>query len=240
MAKISREKWKVYGNVFDEFALRNLFKLASQGHFEELQSPISIGKEANVFTALKKDGERVIVKIYRLETADFNKMYSYLNSDPRFQHIKKQRRRIIFAWCQREYRNLMIARENGVPVPTPYAFKDNILVMELIGNRHEVAPKLKDAVPEDLGKFFKSVVRNMRKLYKAGFVHTDLSSFNILNWKEKPVFIDMSQSTPLEDSGAEEYLKRDVRNICNFFKRHGLECSESETRQEIMKNGMVG
>ena len=36
---------------------------------------------------------------------------------------------------------------------------------------------------------------------------------------EKPVFIDFSQCTTLESSRAEEYLERDIRNICNFFKK---------------------
>jgi serine/threonine-protein kinase RIO1 len=76
MAKISKEKWKVWGNVFDEFTFRTLFKLASQGHFEELKSPVSIGKESNIFSA-KKSKENIIIKIYRLETCDFNKMYDY-------------------------------------------------------------------------------------------------------------------------------------------------------------------
>ena len=54
MVKKTREKWKTYENVFDQFTLRTLFKLSSQGHFDELKSPISIGKEANVFTAETK------------------------------------------------------------------------------------------------------------------------------------------------------------------------------------------
>jgi len=50
---VTREKFKVYKNVFDNFTELTLFKLASQGHFEELKSPIFVGKESNVFTASK-------------------------------------------------------------------------------------------------------------------------------------------------------------------------------------------
>jgi len=73
-----REDFKTMHNVFDEFTNRNLFKLISQGHFRGLESPISIGKESNVFSALTKDDRRVMVKIYRLETCDFNRMYDYI------------------------------------------------------------------------------------------------------------------------------------------------------------------
>ena len=70
---VTREKFKTYKNVFDNFTDRNIFKLSSQGHFDQMESPLFIGKESNVFTALK-DNKRIIVKIYRLETCDFNRM----------------------------------------------------------------------------------------------------------------------------------------------------------------------
>ena len=49
---VDREKFKTYKSVFDEKTLRVLFKLESEGYFEELKSPISVGKEANVFSAI--------------------------------------------------------------------------------------------------------------------------------------------------------------------------------------------
>lgn len=232
MPKISREKWKTWGNVFDEFTLRTLFRLSSRGHFENIESPISIGKESNVFSAKTKNS-RIIVKIYRLETCDFNHMYDYIKGDPRYENLRKQRRKIIFAWTQREYRNLMKAREAGVRCPTPIAFLNNVLLIELIGDK-DVAPKLKDAVPRAKKKFFDDVVKDIGRLYKAGFVHSDLSSFNILNYKEKPVFIDFSACTPLDDMRSEEFLERDIRNICNFFRKHGLGASDSATRKKII------
>ena len=55
MAKITKEKFKTYEGVFDQFTNKNIFKLISQGHFEGISSPISIGKEANVFSAITKN-----------------------------------------------------------------------------------------------------------------------------------------------------------------------------------------
>ena len=50
MAKRSgpKEEQKVWGNVFDQFTQRTVYKLITQGHFEGLESPISIGKESNL------------------------------------------------------------------------------------------------------------------------------------------------------------------------------------------------
>ncbi|MBD3164822.1 serine protein kinase RIO [Candidatus Woesearchaeota archaeon] len=234
MAKISREKFKSYQNVFDEFTNRNLFRLISRGGFDGLESPVSIGKESNVFAAKKKN-KNVIVKIYRLETCDFNKMYDYIREDPRYLNLKGKKRKIIFAWVQREYRNLLKAREFGVSVPTPLAFKDNILVMEFIGEK-KIAPKLKDSIPKNMKKFLDEIIRNMKKLYLAGLVHADLSAFNILNYKERPVLIDFSQCSPIKVSMADSLLERDIRNISNFFKKHGAKLNEEKIKERITNN----
>ena len=231
MAKITKEKWKVWGNVFDEFTFRTLFKLASQGHFELIQSPISIGKESNVFSA-RKDSESIIIKIYRLETCDFNRMYDYIKYDPRYVNLKKQKRKTVFTWTQREYRNLMKAREAGVNVPKPITFLNNALCLEFIGNK-EVAPKVKDRIPKNKKNFFDKIIKDVQKLYKAGLVHADLSQFNILNFKEEPVFIDFSQCTLKRNPRAEEFLERDVRNICNFFNKIGLKVDKDKVLKKI-------
>ncbi len=230
------EKFKTWGDVFDRFTQKVVYKLITQGHFEGLQSPISIGKESNVFSAVKKDGSRVMVKIYRLETCDFNRMYDYIKDDPRFSNLKRGKRNIIFLWVQREFRNLLKAREAGVSVPTPFTFSKNVLLLELIGDEMSVAPKLKDSMPKNPKAFFGKILDNMKRLHKAGLVHADLSPFNILNHNEMPVFIDFSQCAPLESSRAEEYFERDIRNICNFFKKNGLNVNESDVKEKILNN----
>ena len=230
-----KEEFKVWGNVFDQFTQRTVYKLITQGHFEGLESPISIGKESNVFSALRKDGSRVMVKIYRLETCDFNRMFDYIKDDPRYTKFRKGKRNIIFTWVQREYRNLMKARQANVSVPTPLTFSKHVLVLEFIGDKGMIAPKLKDSLPKNPKMFFDKIVENMKKLHKAGLAHADLSAFNILNYNEKPVFIDFSQCTTLESSMANEYLERDIRNVCNFFKKIGLKVDEKIVKKQITK-----
>jgi RIO kinase 1 len=232
MARIPREKFKTMHAVFDEFTNRNIMKLISEGHFDGLLGPVSVGKESNVFSA-KKGNSKLIVKIYRLETCDFNRMYDYIKSDPRYLNLKKKRRTIIFAWAQREYRNLLIAREANVRVPQAITIKDNILVMEFIGDK-DPAPKLKDRFPANSQKFASTVINYMTALYKAGLVHGDLSAFNILNWNEKPVLIDFSQASPAKSPSASELLQRDVKNIVNFFAKTGLTLDTDVLRQQIL------
>jgi RIO kinase 1 len=235
----SREEWKIRGNVFDQFTNGVLFKLTGQGLFGELRSALALGKEANIFIATPGRGserqEHVIVKIYRLENANFKKMLDYLRHDPRYMHTKPSRRAIIFAWCQREYRNLMLARE-AIRCPAPLGFKSNVLVMSLIGDATsgEVARQLKDATPEDPKKFSQLILKDVTSLWKAGLVHGDLSAFNILNDNEAPVFIDFSQATPTNAPNGRELLTRDLTNIANHFRKLGVKVDAEKEKAKIL------
>ena len=234
MGHIWKEEFKTLNDVFDLFTEKNLFKLISQGYFEGLESPVSIGKEANIFSARTKERTRIIVKIYRLSVCDFNKMYDYIRVDTRFEGLKRSRREVIFAWAQREYRNLLKARDAGLTVPTPITVLFNILVMDCVGGE-DIAQRLKDCPPKSPKVFLAEVVRNVRLLYKAGMVHGDLSPFNILNNDETPVIIDWSQATALDNPNAREYLVRDVKNVADYFRKLGVKVSDEELLKEIVK-----
>lgn len=231
-----KEKFRIEHGVFDAFTNKNVQKLASQGYFSELTNYVALGKEANVYLGKKSDGGFVCVKIYRVENCNFTKMYSYIRSDPRYADLKGRRREIIFTWVQREYRNLHKSRVAGVRVPTPLAIEKNVLVMELIGTHDSIAPQIKSSMPKNPEEFVEEIVKQMKLMYeKAGIVHSDLSMFNILNDDEKPVIIDMSQGTDINDRNAPEYLRRDVENIATYAKRMGVEFEVEKVILQITK-----
>jgi len=237
MAKITREKFKVFENVFDQHSYRNIYKLISEGYFDGVGSPVSIGKEANIFVGEFNDRRKPnIIKIYRLQTCNFNKMFEYIRADARFANLKTQKRQIVFAWTQREYRNILKAREAGIKVPTPLVVKDNIIVMEFIGDE-DPAPRLNVCSPDKkyLKSFFEKTIDFMQKLNKAGLVHADLSEFNILNYNNSPVFIDFSQATISSHPHFKDFLKRDVYNVCRYFKKQGLKIDDEKVMKKIIQ-----
>jgi RIO kinase 1 len=233
VTRTSQERFRTEHGVFDTFTKRNLFELQSRGFYDEIVGPLEVGKESNVFIAKSKD-KKIIIKIYRVQNADFKRMFQYIKQDPRYDFLKNKRREIIFSWTQREYKNLIRAERGKVKVPKTIVWKYNILVEEFIGDE-EPAPPLKDAYPEDPEKFFKEIVKEMRKLYKVGLVHGDLSAFNILNYNDKPVLIDFSQSTLVKTPNSEELLVRDVKNVIQFFKKLGIKAEIEEIVEKIKK-----
>ncbi len=232
-----QERFKTAKGVFDAFTKRNLFELSQRGFFDEIISPLKVGKESNVFLASSGKGF-LIIKIYRVQNADFKGMYKYISLDPRYEKLKKRRREIIFSWVRREYQNLFVAKKNGVRVPKVYTVKHNVLVLDIVGKKKsgEVALPLKDTVPVDPEKFLDGILFQVRKLWKkAGLVHGDLSSFNILNDNEKPVLIDFSQSTLVKSSNADELLRRDLKNVLGWFRKLGVVRDLDEVYAKIVK-----
>jgi RIO kinase 1 len=227
-----QERFKTVKGVFDAFTNRTLFDLQTKGYFDELVSPLFVGKESNVFIALKDD-EKIIVKIYRLQNCDFKNMYDYIHRDGRYSNLKRDRRQIILSWTQREYKNILKAKKAGICVPEVIAVKNNVLIEKMIGS-DEPAPRLKDYIPEDIDGFFKILLEEMKNLYqKANLVHGDLSAFNVLNDNETPVLIDFSQATLAGSDHAKDLLKRDIKNIASFARKQGFKIDEEKVFKEI-------
>ena len=186
--------------VFDKRTLMDLYSLASKGIIDALGGSVSTGKEANIFKAIVGEKE-LALKIYRISTSNFNSMQDYLHGDPRFGSVRGTKRAIVAAWTRKEFRNLTRAEEVGIRVPHPIAMRENILVMDLVGQNGSAAPQLKDVDlgPEEAKRTYEKLVEYISMLYnRAGLVHADLSEFNVLYDNGEPVIIDMGQSVTLD------------------------------------------
>lgn len=212
------EYLKVGEAVFDKSTLLTLYYLVNKGVIDSLGGIIKTGKESHVFLS-EGGGKTLAVKIHRITTSDYKGMLKYLEGDPRFRGIRKSKRSMIHTWVKKEFRNLGRAREAGVAVPKPVAYRDNVLVMGFIGRGKLASPMLKNVGLSDPEAVLKEVTDAMQKLYcSAGLVHSDLSEYNILMKGEKPVVIDFSHAVVREHPLAEEFLVRDVGNIARFFQ----------------------
>lgn len=230
----SDEDRKTLDEVFDKATLLVLYKYISNGYLETLDYPLSTGKEANVFHATTPQGESVAVKIFRTNTATFRSFMTYIAGDPRFGHVKPNRRDIVYVWAQKEYKNLQRYFEAGVRVPNPIAWRENVLIMEFIGDEGTPAPRLKDAPFEDPAKGYEELVKQYRLGSEVGgLVHGDFSEFNILNRGETPVVIDVAQAVLVHHPMAPELLRRDAKNIAAYFRRQGVKATPEETLRRI-------
>lgn len=231
----SVEDKRVGSEVFDSITLKTLYKLANTGYIHRLNGAISTGKEANVFKGLDEDDNFVAVKIYRVTTSDFKKMQNYIQGDPRFNVRTGNKRQLVNAWVTKEFRNLQRAYEAGVNVPKPIIAKNNVLVMEFIGDEEgDAALPMRHSEIQDPEGLLNKVINNMKLLYQeAGLVHGDLSSYNILIQDGDPVIIDISQGMTRDHPISNELLNRDIDNIVKDFKKLKIIISNEEIKSTI-------
>lgn len=212
------EMRKVRNEVFDVLTLRTIYKLMDSGVFSRLIRVISTGKEANVFLAVDAAENPLAVKIYRVETSEFRKILPYIDGDPRFGRIPRDRRRLVYLWTKKEYKNLDTAFRAGAPVPYPVASRNNVLVMEFIGENGVPAPRLRDYYPENPERFVDELLDGLARFYfGAGLVHADLSEYNILVRDSSPTVIDLGQSVPFDHPNAPFFLQRDLQQLSKIL-----------------------
>ena len=221
------------GEVFDKRTIMTLYEFMTSGTIDAVLYPISTGKEGNVFYAEDPEGAPLALKIFRTSTSTFKRIAKYIEGDPRFKNLSKNRVKLIYAWTQKEFKNLHRYYEAGIPVPEPIAYENNCLIEEFIGDETGPSPQLKDVYLEDPTETYDEIISFIIDGWKdAHLVHGDLSEYNVLMSKEGPVLIDCGQAMTNDFFGAKELLERDIKNVNRFFGTRGAELIAPEV---IMK-----
>jgi RIO kinase 1 len=214
----------VLEEVFDRSTLMVVYEFMNKGTINEIHGVVRAGKESRVYWAKDRDEKELAVKIYLVVSSEFRKgLVKYIEGDPRFKGVKHDTRSLIFAWAQKEFKNLELASRARIRVPKPIAVKNNVLIMEFIGENGTSAPSLKERTPKNPEKIYETLLTYMERLHrKAELVHGDLSEYNIMIWKGKAVLFDMSQAVPLVHPMANDLLRRDLTNLNKYFSRLGV------------------
>lgn len=224
------EEYEVLEEVFDRSTLMVIYDFLNKGIISEIHGVVKAGKESRVYWGKDKQGNELAIKIYLTISAEFRKgMLKYIEGDPRFKGVRRDTRSLVFAWAQKEFRNLEQATVAKVRVPKPVVVKNNVLIMEFIGKNGVSAPSMKEQPPKNPEKIYKTLLTYLKRLYrKAELVHGDLSEYNVMIWKGRPIIFDVSQAVPLSHPMADFLLHRDLTNLNRFFSRLGVKVPSIE------------
>ncbi|MCJ1427550.1 protein kinase rio1 [Sticta canariensis] len=235
--------------VLDPRTRMILLQMINRNIISEVNGCLSTGKEANVYHALSipQDLEsdaittslHRAIKVYKTSILVFKDRERYVSGEYRFRqgYSKSNNRAMVKVWAEKEMRNLRRIHASGIPCPEPIHLRLHVLVMEFLGDKRGIpAPRLKDLVleGEDEEKrwrlLYLQVLGYMRILYqRCRLVHADLSEYNLLYHNEKLWIIDVSQSVEHDHPRSLEFLRMDVKNVSDFFRRKGVDTLQEKS-----------
>ncbi|KFH45602.1 Serine/threonine-protein kinase-like protein [Hapsidospora chrysogenum ATCC 11550] len=224
--------------VLDQRTRMILLQMINRGVVNEVHGAISTGKEANVYNAVSYDpstGEPLqrAIKVYKTSIMVFKDRERYITGEHRFRggYDKGNSRKMVKLWAEKEYRNLRRIHGAGIPSPEPLSLKLHVLAMSFLGDRKGWAyPRLRDAtidgddVDSQWHSLYVQLLGLMRRMYQVcRLVHADLSEYNILYHTGKLYIIDVSQSVEPDHPRSLEFLRMDIKNVGDFFRRQGVD-----------------
>lgn len=231
--------------VLDPRTRMILLQMINRGIVSEINGCLSTGKEANVYGALSIPSPSAenpdptplhrAIKVYKTSILVFKDRDRYVTGEHRFRggYNKSSNRAMVKVWAEKEMRNLKRLYAAKIPCPQPIYLRLHVLVMEFLGDKKGwAAPRLRDAVMEGTsdeidarwGVLYLELLGLMAKMYQVcKLVHADLSEYNVLYHNSQLYIIDVSQSVEHDHPRSLEFLRMDVKNVSDFFRRKNVD-----------------
>lgn len=227
--------------VLDPRTRMILLQMINRGIVSEVNGCLSTGKEANVYGALSipspEAAEEALpihraIKVYKTSILVFKDRDRYVTGEHRFKsgYNKGNNRAMVKVWAEKEFRNLKRLYLAGIPCPEPVYLRLHVLVMGFLGDKKGwAAPRLRDVelqgddVDEQWRLLYIEMLGLMRRMYQTcKLVHADLSEYNVLYHQKRLFIIDVSQSVEHDHPRSLEFLRMDIKNVSDFFRRSTL------------------
>lgn len=235
--------------VLDPRTRMILLQMINRNIVSEVNGCLSTGKEANVYHAFSASQEQGLesaaaplqraIKVYKTSILVFKDRDKYVTGEYRFKqgYSKSNNRSMVKVWAEKEMRNLKRIYASAIPCPEPIHLRLHVFVMGFLGDKKGIpAPRLKDVELEgsDVENRWRSLYLQllgyMRILYQiCRLVHADLSEYNVLYHEDKLWIIDVSQSVEHDHPRSLEFLRMDIKNVSEFFRRKGVDTLAERT-----------
>lgn len=234
IGRVKEAKYDGYRLTYGGLDYLALHTYSSRKDVYSVGSRIGVGKESDIMMVADDKGRQKVLKIHRLGRISFRTVKT--NRD----YLKKRQGG---SWmylsrlsAMKEYAFMQALREEGFPVPEPFAQSRHTVVMSFIDSY----PLRQISVVPDPASLYADLIALILRLARHGLIHGDFNEFNILIKEEKidgpkvaevsdadesaavtltPILIDFPQMVSMDHQNAEMYFDRDVNCVKRFFER---------------------
>jgi RIO kinase 2 len=204
-------QYEGYRLTFEGYDALALHTFAERETLTGVGAPLGVGKESDVYEV--KSYKPLALKFHREGYTDFrevNREREYTADKEHVSWMYTARKA-----AEREHEALETLYPD-VSVPQPVDHNRHAVVMERIDGVELGRAKLEDA---QVVPVLELILDEMATAYDAGFVHADMSEYNVFVNSEGVVVFDWPQAVPTDHANSDDLLERDVENIVGYFAR---------------------
>ncbi|ENN96318.1 Non-specific serine/threonine protein kinase [Methanocaldococcus villosus KIN24-T80] len=215
---------------YDALAIDALYK---KGILKAIGNKLGVGKEGDVYNVLLSDDREAVLKFHKHGRTCFTRGKRYREFVSNKHHISWLYMSRLTAEREFEILNELFPT---VKVPEPIAQNRHAIIMgKITGEELKVLDLEKLMSKEEIEELFNKIIEEIKKAYKIGYIHGDLSEFNILLDENLDfVIIDWPQAITKGHPDAEFYLKRDINNIVRYFKKYKIKADPDEIYKYVV------
>ncbi|QZP36993.1 serine/threonine-protein kinase RIO2 [Halobaculum magnesiiphilum] len=204
-------QYEGYQLTFEGYDALALHTFAERETVTGMGSSLGVGKESDVYEV--ETYRPMALKFHREGYTNFREVnkerdYTSDNNHVSWQYTARKA-------AEREYGALEDLYPQ-VSVPRPIDHNRHAIVMEKLPGPELADAKLRS---EQAVGVLDLVLREMDLAYRAGYVHADISEYNVAVSDDGIVIFDWPQSVETDHENADELLARDVDNIVSYFGR---------------------
>jgi len=204
-------QYEGYTLTFEGYDALALHTFAERETIEGVGAPLGVGKESDVYEA--RSYRPLALKFHREGYTNFREVMREREYTADREHVSWQYTARKAA--EREFEALETLYPE-VSVPQPVGHNRHAIVMERMEGAELSKAEL--AAGQAVG-VLDLILREVQTAYDAGFVHADLSEYNVFVDTDGVTVFDWPQAVTTDHENAAELLERDVENIVSYFER---------------------
>ena len=205
---IQYEGYQLTFEGYDALALRSF---AERDTVDGVGAPLGVGKESDVYEAMSF--QPLALKYHREGITNFREVQ-------REREYTADRNHVSWLYtarkaAEKEY-DALETLYPAVSVPRPVDQNRHAIVMEKLSGGELSQVRLES---EQVVGVLDLVLEEMAGAYHEGFVHADMSEYNVFVDESGITIFDWPQAVPTDHDNARELLDRDLTNIYGYFRR---------------------